>query len=1293
MGQPERLVVDLSAQGQAGLMVWRSGKSIPGPAVDLGEMRWPLPGGALEDLRWYLEEYLRTPFGVYEERGARVKEALPGWGREVFAALFGTGPGREAFEAARDRAESGGRGLEVVLRSDAARWLGLPWEIMAAPDRPNALALDGVAFTRSLLTAKLSKAFRVSGGRLRVLMVISRPGGTDDVGYQVVAGPLLQHLITARGRVELTVLRPPTLERLMHVLLQAREAGEPFQVVHFDGHGVFSPQSGLVFERDNGARDLVRAEDVAQVLAEGGVPLVVLNACQSATIGGQVEAAVATRLLQGGADAVVAMAYSVYAVAAAEFMAAFYERLFAGDPISVAVGSGRRQLMCADLRPSPKGPMPLADWMVPVLYVHSDIAFPDLRTERPPRRSAVEPTETENGEADRAGIPSQVPAAGIQRSCGEEDEQARVLARTRAQPNDSTGGGAAGAGTDWAEDVWTSEGEFVGRHALQYTLDRAAWLEKVVVLHGPGGSGKTELAKAFGRWSRDTGALDSPEYLVWHSFEPGDARFGLDGVLDSVGRALYGRGFSDATDPDDRLREVEDALKQKRVLMVWDNFESAHTMPDPASATDPLDQNGRDRLLAFLDHVTRSRSAVVITSRTPERWLGQVRRILVPGLDTEEASAYADHLLAPHPAARSHRDRRAFGELMHWLDGHPLSMRLILPHLGSRTPEHILTTLRDTASDSTPDGRAELLGSKDDGRNASLASSIAYSHTCLPAADQILLSALALHHGTAHAITLSTFSAEPGVPARFAGHTIEDWQGVLERAAAVGLLMPMTECAFRIHPALPAYLAHRWLQDPDGSAEEMAAARQALLHAHAGLSRVYDKELGGSHAEYALGLVHVQRRTLASLLGHALDHGLWSRAKDIFAPLTSYWRRLGLSIEAQGWIDRALTALEEPEGTPPALDTEAGGLWLFLTGHEAIRHQLAGRLDQAEKAHTRILQTLQTLPPSHQQARDIATAKHGLGTGAADRGDLKAAEAWYGEALTAFEHLNDRSGTAMCHHSLGRVAQGRGDLEAAEAWYGEALTAFKHLNDRPSTANCHHQLGLVTQLRGDLDTAETHFHNALIASEDLNDRPSSANCYYQLGSVAQLRGDLDIAETYYQDALTVFEDLDDRPSSAICYHQLGLVAMGHDDLATAEAWYSKALTAFEHLDDRPHTAGTLRELGTVALMRKDFDAAETHLGKALTAFERLDDRPGMSLTYMMMGWLAEDRERREEALVWLVRCVTCFATFPHPMTGPGLEDLARLAKNLGMDAVEAAWHTVTETGLPQVVRAYLNAQP
>jgi hypothetical protein len=32
----------------------------------------------LEDLRWYVEDYLRVPYGVYEDTGARVEASLRG---------------------------------------------------------------------------------------------------------------------------------------------------------------------------------------------------------------------------------------------------------------------------------------------------------------------------------------------------------------------------------------------------------------------------------------------------------------------------------------------------------------------------------------------------------------------------------------------------------------------------------------------------------------------------------------------------------------------------------------------------------------------------------------------------------------------------------------------------------------------------------------------------------------------------------------------------------------------------------------------------------------------------------------------------------------------------------------------------------------------------------------------------------------------------------------------------------------------------------------------------------------
>jgi hypothetical protein len=98
---------------------------------------WPLGAEALEDLRWYLEDYLLAPFGVWEDRGPLVRGKLAGWGDEVFGSVFGAGPARDAYQRARDR------GLEVVFRSADPGLLGLPWELMRDGAGPVALGIAG----------------------------------------------------------------------------------------------------------------------------------------------------------------------------------------------------------------------------------------------------------------------------------------------------------------------------------------------------------------------------------------------------------------------------------------------------------------------------------------------------------------------------------------------------------------------------------------------------------------------------------------------------------------------------------------------------------------------------------------------------------------------------------------------------------------------------------------------------------------------------------------------------------------------------------------------------------------------------------------------------------------------------------------------------------------------------------------------------------------------------------------------------------------------------------------------
>ncbi|MEV6112391.1 tetratricopeptide repeat protein [Streptomyces sp. NPDC052109] len=1302
----ERLLVDLSADGRVAVSMWPSGEAFPSLAGEPTGLVWPLDGEALEDLRWYLEDYLRAPFGVYEERGPRIAARLPEWGRQVFQAVFGAGAARDAYMRAQDR----GEGLEVVLRSGVASLLGLPWELMADPGRPSPLSLDGVAVTRSMPSAELGRVFSVPGSRLRVLMVIARPRGADDVGYQVIARPLLRRLEAVRGEVDLVVLRPPTLERLGEVLQKARAAGEPFQVVHFDGHGVFGEVASqlsagwgpltfqgagargmLAFEKPGGGADLVPAEQVAHVLARAEVPVVVLNACQSAVLGSQVEAAVATRLLQEGAGAVVAMAYSVYAVAAAEFMTAFYERLFAGDRVAQAVAAGRQRLAQNDRRPSPKGRLPLADWMVPVLYARSEVSFPDLRTER--------------------GSPESLEAS---------------LDRILEQPVDPD----AAAATEVTDLV--PVGEFVGRDGLLHTLDAAARLQRVVVLHGPGGVGKTELAKAFGRWWRDSGGVDRPEWVVWHSFEPGVASFGLDGVISSVGQRVFGRRFSLIEDSDERLRVVEQVLQERRLLLVWDNFESVHTMPDPTQATPSLDEDGREALRTFLLRVAGSgRSAVVVTSRNQEAWLDEasaiaVRRIEVAGLEPQDAVEYADQVLAPYPAAQVRRGQWAFGELMQWLDGHPLSMRLVLPHMEHQGTQELLDALAH--------GTADLLGHDDDRRGASLSASIAYSFYHLRDNDKELLVAVSLFQGIAVTDVLGCFSQEPMVPDLFREITNDAWQRLLEAAAAVGLLTELNGGMFRVHPALPAFLLTRWRRrEPEDYANQYRAAQSGMLNAHARLCIWIAHEWQSGNAGLATTIIHLWRRTLSSMLGHALDWAEWEAAQRIANALGIYLDARGLYLEARAWVDRARLVLERPDGTPPALGTLAGGLWLFFVGSEANRQLEAGRLDQAQQTYEEILRSLEQLAPNADQQSRVALAYHQLGMVAEQRGMFEEAEGLHRRSLAIKEELGDRPGRALSYHQLGMVARLRGALAESEEWhwralaieeelgyqrgiastyvelgivallegrmeeakgrYSRAMSLWMKVGDLPAIATCYHQFGVVAQLENALGDAEEWFQRSLVIREELGDLPGLAKTYHHLGSVVLKRGGLEEAQEWFQRSLAIKEELGDLLGVARSYYQLGMVAQLKGVLREAEGWYRESLAILEDSEDLRALVDIYHQLGEVAQLRGAPREAEGWYQQCLDVELEMGNRSRLSAIYRQLGILAEDRGDARTALGWIVRCVACFEDFPHPATGPGPDHLKRLVTSLGLGVLEETWEAVTGGPLPPAVRAYVLSSP
>jgi hypothetical protein len=288
----------------------------------------------------------------------------------------------------------------------------------------------------------------------------------------------------AREPFDLEVLRPPTFEQLAKRLREARAKGEPFHVVHFDGHGLARK---VFFENPNrkGNRQEVSAAELGQLLHETGVPLLILNACRSADseppekperVGDVHEqirqfGSFAHAVMDYGASGVVAWRYSVFVDTAAQYMASLYGALASGLPLGEAATMARKQLRSAK--------RDIEDWTVPVVFEAESIQLF-------PKADATLEIKLEAKTAAESGLP-QAPDVG-----------------------------------------------FIGRDETILKLDRAFDDQNIVLMHAYAGSGKTSTAAEFAHWYRQTG-FTGP--VLFTSFEHHKA---LPRVLGDLGRAFEG---------------------------------------------------------------------------------------------------------------------------------------------------------------------------------------------------------------------------------------------------------------------------------------------------------------------------------------------------------------------------------------------------------------------------------------------------------------------------------------------------------------------------------------------------------------------------------------------------------------------------------------------------------------------------------------------------------------------------------------------------------------------------------
>jgi len=270
----------------------------------------PLGPSEATELRWYLEAYGLWPFGVFKTRAKTLEASLPAWGRKLFDAILGRPEGPAAFEAWRNAGRVDRRITVLVDERDgngeaAAMLLALPWELLA--DEQGYLFEGNLkARVRRRLPRERALPAIEPHSPLRVLLVLARPEDESAafLDPRASAIPLAEALDPLSETVTLTVLADGSFKALRDELEAGEQAGQPYQVVHFDGHGVYDTQRGLgllCFENADAAEqgklerrtDPIDAAELGALLRDRRVALFVLEACPTAMTSENATASVA----------------------------------------------------------------------------------------------------------------------------------------------------------------------------------------------------------------------------------------------------------------------------------------------------------------------------------------------------------------------------------------------------------------------------------------------------------------------------------------------------------------------------------------------------------------------------------------------------------------------------------------------------------------------------------------------------------------------------------------------------------------------------------------------------------------------------------------------------------------------------------------------------------------------------------------------------------------------------------------------------------------------------------------
>jgi len=1161
-----------------------------------------------EDLRWYMEDYVQHPEAVEEEHIKQIEAMMRQRGEELYGKVLAANRNTQAIGfAIREKLVD----LRIEINTGISEAAAIPWELMRDPESDSALAVRVKAFVRVQSTPNIPfvPVPPAEDGRIRLLYVACRPGGTGDVALRAVANRLLQGLEQAgkRQQFNMTALRPPTYEALQKTLAEAKQAGRPFHIVHFDGHGVYADLSQtrhavwlnrlgafkyggkidgkhgyLLFEQplDEDKIQPVPGEELGKLLHDHGVPVLVLNACQSAmhtadanpsdaeTVHDEVRAigSLAQAVVDQGIPAVLGMRYSVFVVTAAQYIGELYAALAQGQSFGEAATLARRHLRDNPGRWAGLGIRPLPDWMVPVVY-----------------------------EAMRLKLP-ETAAPGL----GVASEPDPVLADDRLRLR------------------YPAQG-FIGRDETLLMLDRAFDEHQVVLLHAYAGQGKTSAAVEFARWYAQTGGLSLPSPAGGESAARGAKPTGGEGSVlltsfeihvdleDALNQLAH--HFKDIQEahglewhtvkPDEHRPLALQLLRRYPLLWIWENVEPVAGFP--AGNESAWTNEEQAELADFLKQLRLDQSTQVkllLTSRRDEQaWLGGIpHRVKMPPMSRADSAALA----LAYCKASGWKHMGDWGPLLDYCAGNPLTLRVLSGQairLGLHGREPVAKFIQ-----AVRDGEQAIEDADEaEGRSHSLGASLAYGfHNAFTEEELPVIALLSLFQGVVDVDVLMVMKGK---------HTLDSLKAwdenrlskLLDRVCDAGFLTSIYIPFYSIHPSVPWFLLQVFTRY---FSMQYKKVEQIWVEAIGDLSNNYHRKFNRGNRK-VIEFLNLQEANLLKAWRLAYREGWLELVIDVMQGLRVLYEYQGRNTEWARLVENIIPAYCLGDDTPvPGREEE----YTFVMDYRIrLFRRQEHNLNRAAALQTKRLEwdrrcassaldvpeNVQLNALECQRIRNLAMSIGTLGQILSEQSDIKCINC-YEETIHYCRRIGNTAAEAISYLNLGHAYKNvynPPDLDAAEAAYRRSLE-LRDTQDALGRSGCLQQIGLIyferlkaTSLIGDHDAnylkyiktnAENYYLDALKVC------PSNAiarfgSLYQNLGSFYHAINQTESAQKYYIMALHYYEQSGNLYDAGSTRYFLALMyeAIARREnpssrlmLKRARAYAEHALSDFSHYQVR-----------------------------------------------------------------------------------------------------------------------------